>query len=75
MAGGVDAARSRPLSQGGATEGGAMGGTATARKAKRHLQKSGRAGRKSFLEERDRQQLERLLVRGEAMGYETPLPI
>lgn len=38
------------------------------------LQKAGRAGRKPLLEERDRQQLERLLVRGpEAMGYETPL--
>ena len=37
------------------------------------LRKAGRAGRKPLLEEKDRQRLAELLVRGpEALGYETP---
>ena len=43
-------------------------------RGKAALRKAGRAGRKPMLEEKDRQRLEELLVRGpEALGYETPL--
>jgi len=38
------------------------------------LRRAGRAGRKPFLKQRDREQLAKLLLKGpEALGYETPL--
>ncbi len=41
---------------------------------KQALKKAGRAGRRPRLSERDRQRLQRLLLRGpEELGYETPL--
>jgi transposase len=43
-------------------------------RGKAALRKAGRAGRKPMLDQKDRQRLEELLVRGpEALGYETPL--
>jgi len=43
-------------------------------RGKAALRKAGRAGRKPLLEDKDRQGLEELMVRGpEALGYETPL--
>lgn len=44
------------------------------RQGREALRKTGRAGRKPMLSQKDRQRLKELLVRGpEALGYETPL--